>query len=1056
METKKYRNKAFLSYRHVSEDEKNAALLQRVLENYLVPETIRSHREKLEEQISPDKNVKEHDVRIKKKLRFRDRPSRGVGRIFRDATDLGARADLTEELRRELEDSEYLIVLCSEKTAESRWVAREINVFLQSHTPDRILPVVTEGEAQEVLQAVFGEFEDISHHPIACDLRESINLGMFGRHFPRDEISRLAAALLDCPYNELVNRRRRYENKRIAFLIAGVFVLMAATASYYAYTSARIQRSYRDKLIAESKSLAVQSETALGQGLRFDAIQYALDALPAQKEERPVTGEAVLAMQKAAVAYVPDQSRKMAQTAEYRVSGRIIDYQVFRFGETSYLSVLYGDHELVLWNTDTGEVVFDSGKIPSLQQDGEIEAEAFCTQAVMGDQLFFTKSNHLTGIDIKTGSILWQEDEEPGINMQIMDVKEDAVLLLVSGSRNSRPLPAEIEGAADGMEFGEVFQELQLRSTKDGSLLYCRKTKDYVNEQKNVYVKNALFAGIGNKILFLDNVDNLAGDTVIDREADDPAMQDRLYLLDPRTGEEQVLIQACRICDYRITENHQVLTVSSDRYNLIDELQQYNIDSPMIRYAAAQTGQFTITAMDLQSGKAQWENVIDKVQDYHIRLDTDLRISRRNTCLLSSGTHMNILEQETGKILYEYDYPGLPVSWEKGDFTGLEELDAVLEDGSKAAFRFSSGMILKEKGVFPEGIADLKEADNELYILCSQDTEHFSSDRIYVFGKEVYDPDSAYLHNSAGKRVKMESTKVEFGGGGTKNGYLDECITAEDLFILLEKNQGALHVTGTDARTGNILWDSALGENVEYFGYAEDAGILVFRDHILSSQELAMRSAGGEPRPEEEWNLLQIDDGHVNTVRGMEKEVFGTDQVLVSTFDVSKDALLLSVIVRGEEAWLLRIPLAGDGVQTIRIPDEKLKNLSPALFPNQIVTSPDGNSTVCGFSISEYTEKGTIEHRWINLLINWKTQELTELTETPPVEYNNPPVWSPDGSKIAFFGIDGGNVLISPEGTVLLEIPVSKEKTLGLGFWKGDLFTVDKVGFDIRFRIPVS
>jgi hypothetical protein len=159
------------------------------------------------------------------------------------------------------------------------------------------------------------------------------------------------------------------------------------------------------------------------------------------------------------------------------------------------------------------------------------------------------------------------------------------------------------------------------------------------------------------------------------------------------------------------------------------------------------------------------------------------------------------------------------------------------------------------------------------------------------------------------------------------------------------------------------------------------------------------------------------------------------------------------VIVRGEEAWLLRIPLAGDGVQTIRIPDEKLKNLSPALFPNQIVTSPDGNSTVCGFSIAEYTEDGTIEHRWINLLINWKTQELTELSGTPPVEYNNPPVWSPDGSKIGFFGIDGGNVLISPEGTVLLEIPASKERTIGIGFWKGDLFTVDKVGFDIRFRI---
>ena len=99
----------------------------------------------------------------------------------------------------------------------------------------------------------------------------------------------------------------------------------------------------------------------------------------------------------------------------------------------------------------------------------------------------------------------------------------------------------------------------------------------------------------------------------------------------------------------------------------------------------------------------------------------------------------------------------------RGDSSGLEELDAVLEDGSKAAFRFSSVKILKEKGVFPEGIADLKEADNELYILCSQDTEHFSSDRIYVFGKEVYDPDPAAIRGSSGVQLNMETSQAEYG-----------------------------------------------------------------------------------------------------------------------------------------------------------------------------------------------------------------------------------------------------------------------------------------------------
>lgn len=1054
MDTQKYRNKAFLSYRHVSRDEKDAALLQRALENYPVPETIRSYTKKPEEQITPAIDAKEPHIGIKKKKGFRDRPSRGVGRIFRDATDLGARADLTEELRRELEDSEYLIVLCSEKTAESRWVSREISAFLQSHSADKILPVVTEGEPEAVLKAVFGEFEGMSHHLLACDLRQSAYKGLPGRHFPKDEISRLAAALLDCPFNELVNRRRRYENRRMAAVVMGLFLLMAVTASYYAYTSSQIRRSYRDKQIAESESLAVQSETALGQGFRFDAIQYAMDALPADKQEGPVTGQAVQALQKAAAAYVPEGSRKLAQTAEYRVPGRIIDYQVFRFGERPYLSVLYGNHELILWKADTGEAVFDSRKIPSLQKDGEIEAEAFCTQAVMGNQLFFTKSNHLTGIDIETGNLLWQEDEEADIKMQILDVKEDAILILVSGVRNSRLFPQATEGARDGMRSDEVVQELQIRSTKDGALLYCRKTKEYVNDQKNVYVKNAFFAGLGNKILFLDNIVNPEGAGPVEREADDPGMQDRLYLLDPRTGEEELLMQACRICDFRITEDHQLLTVSLDQNHFIEELQKNDTDSPAIRYASAQTGRFIISGRNLQTGKVQWETISDNGQDYHIRLDSDLQIKGERTCLFSSGTHMDLLAQKTGKILYEIDYPGLPVSWKKGDSSGPEELEAVLEDGSIAAFSFSSGVILKENDVFPEQIAKLKEADNELYILCSQDIEHTSGDRIYVFGKEVYDPDTAYIHNYAGAPVKIESTKMQFGGGGTQCGYVDECIAADKMFILLEKEQGALHVSRTDASTGETLWDFALGENAEYIGYAEDAGILVFRDHILSSRELAERYAKGETLPEEEWNLLHVKDGHADTILGMEKEAFGTDQVVVRNFGVSKDALILSVTVREEEVWLLRYPLAGGGAKTIRLPAEKLKTLLPALFPVQIISSPDGNSTVCCFSISEYTEKGTVEYRWSNLLINWKTQKITELPGTPPVESLNSPEWSPEGSRIAFRGKDGDTVLISCEGTVLYEKPAAKGKTVGMGFWRGELFTVDQVGFDIHFRIP--
>ena len=159
----------------------------------------------------------------------------------------------------------------------------------------------------------------MSRHPWPATCVNPGERGFIKRRFTRDEISRLAPALLDCPFDELINRRRRYESRRTALVIAGAFLLLTAVASYYAYTSSRIHKSYRDRQIAESKSLAVQSETALGQRFRFDAIRYALDALPAQKEDRPVTGQAVLALQKAVAAYIPEGSRK--DSSDGRVSG---------------------------------------------------------------------------------------------------------------------------------------------------------------------------------------------------------------------------------------------------------------------------------------------------------------------------------------------------------------------------------------------------------------------------------------------------------------------------------------------------------------------------------------------------------------------------------------------------------------------------------------------------------------------------------------------------------------------------------------------------------------
>ena len=108
---------AFISYRHAPLDIKIAEHIQKQLEHFHVPH-------KLKGEIKHDR----------------------ITRIFRDKDELPITSDLTETITNALENSEYLIVICSTNTKESMWVKREIQTFLKTHTKDKIFTVLCDGE----------------------------------------------------------------------------------------------------------------------------------------------------------------------------------------------------------------------------------------------------------------------------------------------------------------------------------------------------------------------------------------------------------------------------------------------------------------------------------------------------------------------------------------------------------------------------------------------------------------------------------------------------------------------------------------------------------------------------------------------------------------------------------------------------------------------------------------------------------------------------------------------------------------------------------------------
>lgn len=116
----------FLSYRHADNLEmgrKWATWLHETVENYEIPA----------------------DLIGKSNLRGEPVPTT-LYPVFRDEEELPADADLSVNIRRALENSNLLVVLCSPRAVQSRFVADEIRHFKEIGKSSRILALMIDGE----------------------------------------------------------------------------------------------------------------------------------------------------------------------------------------------------------------------------------------------------------------------------------------------------------------------------------------------------------------------------------------------------------------------------------------------------------------------------------------------------------------------------------------------------------------------------------------------------------------------------------------------------------------------------------------------------------------------------------------------------------------------------------------------------------------------------------------------------------------------------------------------------------------------------------------------
>ena len=264
--------KAFISYRHLPLDKETAIRVHRAIEHFVVPKALRKGGQ------------------------------RKLGYVFRDEDELPVAGELTDNIRLALENSEYLIVICTPETCKSPWVLKEIETFLQLRDRNHVLLVLADGEPAESFPRLITELRDENgrltgeYEPMAANLNAP-NPAARKRKF-KVEILRILAGLLGCPFDELYQRERRYQRRRAGSLMALAALVALSFIAMLLNRNAQIRSQLEQSQINESTALAALSDTAYREGRYNTALEYAIEALPGQEKPRPYVPEAEAALRK--------------------------------------------------------------------------------------------------------------------------------------------------------------------------------------------------------------------------------------------------------------------------------------------------------------------------------------------------------------------------------------------------------------------------------------------------------------------------------------------------------------------------------------------------------------------------------------------------------------------------------------------------------------------------------------------------------------------------------------------------------------------------------------
>ena len=237
---------AFISYS--SKDKKWGRWLHKRLENYVIPEEFQGL--KLKDGTAIGKNL---------------RP------VFRDRDELSGSAELGPAITAALEQSRFLIVLCSPNSAKSEWVNKEILDFRAIHGEDNVLALILDGEPNASSNPTLDDSLECFPpalrsplEPLAGDLRAE------GDGKERGFL-KILAGIADIGFDDLYRRHERAQRKRRMLLATVATAIIAALAGLSVF-------ALNQKSIAEAQTEIAQAQTKIAEDKTIVANEQTIEA----------------------------------------------------------------------------------------------------------------------------------------------------------------------------------------------------------------------------------------------------------------------------------------------------------------------------------------------------------------------------------------------------------------------------------------------------------------------------------------------------------------------------------------------------------------------------------------------------------------------------------------------------------------------------------------------------------------------------------------------------------------------------------------------------------